>query len=87
MTIQPRAIHLADYQPFTHRVEDVALTFRLSPRATRVQASLRLSPNPARPGSNDLRLDAEAIATRIAAAPDPAACTPSALAEAWARPR
>ncbi|WP_434620432.1 aminopeptidase N [Tabrizicola sp. M-4] len=59
MTTQPRAIHLADYQPFTHRVEDVALTFRLSPRATRVQATLRLSPNPSRPGSNDLRLDGE----------------------------
>jgi len=59
MTIQPRAIHLADYQPFTHRVEDVALTFRLSPRATRVAATLRLAPNPARPGAHDLRLDGE----------------------------
>lgn len=36
---------------------------------------------------NDLRLDAGAIAARISAAPDPATCTPSALAEAWARPR
>ena len=36
---------------------------------------------------NDLRLDAATIAARISAAPDPAACTPAALAEAWARPR
>jgi aminopeptidase N len=59
MTAEPRAIHLADYLPFTHRVEDVALTFRLAPRATRVHATLRLSPNPARPGTDDLRLDGE----------------------------
>lgn len=36
---------------------------------------------------NDLRLDRQALADRIAAASDPAACTPAALAEAWARPR
>jgi aminopeptidase N len=59
MTAEPRAIHLADYQPFTHRVEEVALTFRLAPRATRVHATLRLSPHPARPGAHDLRLDGE----------------------------
>ena len=23
----PKTVYLADYQPFTHRVEDVALTF------------------------------------------------------------
>ena len=68
MTDQPRAVHLADYQPYTHRVEHVALTFRLAPRATRVLAALRLSPNPARPGRHDLRLDGEQlrlIAVRI----------------------
>jgi aminopeptidase N len=68
MTDQPRAVHLAEYQPFTHRVEAVALTFRLAPMATRVGADLRLSPNPARPGRHDLRLDGEGlqlIAARI----------------------
>ncbi|NBE05998.1 aminopeptidase N [Paragemmobacter ruber] len=59
MTEQPRAVHLADYQPFTHRVEQVALTFRLHPQATRVAAVLRIAPNPARPGRHDLRLDGE----------------------------
>ena len=56
---EPRAVHLSDYQPFSHRVLDVALTFRLTPRATRVLATLRLEPNPARPGRHDLRLDGE----------------------------
>jgi aminopeptidase N len=68
MTDQPRAVHLAEYQPFTHRVEGVALNFRLAPMATRVGAELRLSPNPARPGRHDLRLDGEGlrlIAARI----------------------
>ncbi len=61
MTDQPRAVHLAEYQPFTHRVEGVALTFRLAPRATRVLARLSLAPNPARPGVHDLRLDGEKL--------------------------
>ncbi len=61
MTEQPRAVHLADYQPFTHRVDSVALTFRLMPRATRVHSILHLSPNPARPGRHDLRLDGEKL--------------------------
>ncbi|MBX9926759.1 MAG: aminopeptidase N, partial [Hyphomicrobiaceae bacterium] len=61
MTDQPRAVHLAQYQPFTHRVAGVALTFRLAPRATRVVASLSLEPNPARPGVHDLRLDGEKL--------------------------
>lgn len=56
---EARAVHLSDYQPFTHRVADVSLTFRLAPRATRVSAVLRLSPDPARPGRHDLRLDGE----------------------------
>ena len=61
MTDQPRTIFLDAYQPFTHLVEDVALTFRLAPRDTRVQARLRLAPNPARPGRHDLRLDGEQL--------------------------
>lgn len=55
----PQPVFLAAYQPFTHLVENVDLTFRLSPTTTRVLARLRLSPNPARPGRNDLRLDGE----------------------------
>ncbi len=74
MTEQPRAVHLADYQPFTHRVDGVALTFRLAPQSTRVAARLRLSPNPARPGRHDLRLDGENL-TLIAARIDGQAVT------------
>jgi aminopeptidase N len=58
---EPRAVHLSEYLPFTHLVEDVALTFRLAPGATRVVAVLRLAPNPARPGRHDLRLDGERL--------------------------
>ena len=59
--IEAQTIHLADYQPYTHLVEAVSLTFRLSPTATRVLAELRLAPNPARPGRHDLRLDGEGL--------------------------
>ena len=58
---EPRAVHLSDYKPFTHRVEEVALTFRLAARGARVGAVLRLSPNPDRPGRHDLRLDGEGL--------------------------
>ena len=57
----PVAVKLADYQPFTHIVEQVDLTFTLAPMATRVQARLRLAPNPARPGRHDLRLEGEGL--------------------------
>ena len=43
----PQTIHLADYQPFGWIVEEVALTFRLSPDATRVASRIRFAPNPA----------------------------------------
>ncbi|MDO8883381.1 aminopeptidase N [Pseudotabrizicola sp.] len=56
-----RAIHLADYQPFSHLIEHVALTFHLSPNATRVQARLAVRPNPAREQGLDLRLDGEGL--------------------------
>ncbi len=55
----PQTVTLADYQPPTHLVEQVALTFQLSPRATRVLSQIRFVPNPARPGAHDLRLDGE----------------------------
>jgi aminopeptidase N len=54
-------VRLADYEPFTHRVDQVDLTFRLAPAATRVLARLLLRPNPARPGQHDLRLDGEGL--------------------------
>jgi aminopeptidase N len=57
----PRTIRLADYQPFTHVMQKVELTFTLAPTATRVRARLHLAPNPARPGRHDLRLDGEGL--------------------------
>jgi len=63
----PQPVLLADYQPFTHLVKQVELTFRLAPRATRVKARLHLAPNPARPGAHDLRLDGENLALITAA--------------------
>ncbi|MDZ4067559.1 MAG: aminopeptidase N, partial [Tabrizicola sp.] len=58
---EQKTVHLADYQPYTHVVDSVDLTFGLSPTATRVKARLSLRPNPARPGRHDLRLDGEGL--------------------------
>jgi len=58
---EARAIHLADYQPFSHLLDQVTLTFRLSPRATRVLARLEMRPNPAALAGQDLRLDGEGL--------------------------
>jgi len=56
----PLTIHLKDYRPFSHIVETVHLTFRLSPNATRVLAKIRFAPNPsAEPG--DLFLHGERL--------------------------
>ncbi len=60
MTEAP-TIRLSDYQPFTHRIEQVELTFRLHPTATKVLARMTLEPNPSRPGAHDLRLDGEKL--------------------------
>ncbi len=57
----PKPVLLADYQPFTHVIEGVRLGFHLSPLATRVTANIRFSPNSARPGRHDLRLDGEGV--------------------------
>jgi len=64
MTAAPRTIHLSEYQPFPYLVTRVALTFRLSPDATRVLARLAFAPNPVLPGRRDLRLDGEGLALR-----------------------
>ncbi|MFM2366080.1 MAG: hypothetical protein RIR95_688 [Pseudomonadota bacterium] len=68
----PRTVFLKDYLPFTHQVNKVDLTFRLSPTATRVLANLHFSPNPDRGTDLDLRLDGEGlklISCQIAGAP------------------
>jgi aminopeptidase N len=55
------AVHLADYQPYTHSIDHVDLTFRLHPTATQVTARLAILPNAARPGHHDLWLDGEGL--------------------------
>ncbi|NGM45603.1 aminopeptidase N [Rhodobacter sp. SGA-6-6] len=63
----PQTIYLADYRPFGWIVEEVALTFRLSPDATRVASRIRFAPNPEAPPQEfflqgeDLRLVSAAI--------------------------
>ena len=42
----PETIYLKDYTPFGFTVEEVHLTFRLAPRATRVLSRIRFAPNP-----------------------------------------
>ncbi len=58
-----KTVYLADYQPFTHLVDRVDLTFRLAPNATRVAARMMMRPNPDRPGRHALRLDGEGLTT------------------------
>ena len=58
---EQKTIHLADYQPYSHILDSVDLTFHLAPDATRVLAKMALHPNPDRPGRNDLRLDGEGL--------------------------
>jgi aminopeptidase N len=53
---QAPTIRLADYRPFPFRIEQVELTFRLSPQATRVLSRIRFVPVA---GPADLRLDGE----------------------------
>ncbi len=55
----PAQIHLSDYTPPAWLIEEVSLTFRLSPDATRVLSRIRFAPNPARTGRHDLWLDGE----------------------------
>lgn len=57
----PKTVYLKDYQPFSHVIRGVSLTFRLAPKATRVLAKLDIAPNPARGAGLDLRLDGEGL--------------------------
>ncbi|MEM9012923.1 MAG: aminopeptidase N [Pseudomonadota bacterium] len=59
----PAPTRLADYLHPAWLVEEVALTFRLDPKATRVTARIAFAANPARAsdGPHDLRLDGEAL--------------------------
>ncbi len=61
MPTAQQTVHLAQYQPFTHLIDEVGLTFRLSPEATVVSARLTFRPNPARPGRHVLRLNGEGL--------------------------
>lgn len=57
----PRTIFLSDYQPYSHLIDQVDLTFRLDPKATLVKARLVMRPNPAAQAGQDLRLDGEGL--------------------------
>ncbi len=69
----PAAVYLADYTPPAFLIEDVHLTFRLAPSATRVLSRIRFRPNPAAPGP--FRLDGESLRL-ISAAIDGRPVTP-----------
>ncbi|MFP4571005.1 aminopeptidase N [Rhodosalinus sp.] len=64
----PQTIHLKDYAPPAYLVDEVQLTFRLAPTATRVLSRIRFRPNPEAP-SRDFFLHGEAL-TPIRAAID-----------------
>ena len=73
-----RTIRLADYRPPSHWVEDVHLTVRLDPKATRVISRIRFRPNPDAPGP--LTLHGENLRL-IRAAIDGAPVTPEPTAD------
>jgi aminopeptidase N len=58
---EQKTVYLADYQPYSHLVDSVDLTFRLHPKATRVLARLKLRPNPERKDRSHVRLDGEGV--------------------------
>ncbi len=57
----PQPIHLADYCPPSHLVEDVRLTFRLAPGPVRVLSTIRFRANPDGLENGNLRLDGEGL--------------------------
>ncbi len=56
----PRAVHLSEYRPYSHIVDEVSLSFELDPTATRVMSRIAFRPNPDGPGG-PLRLDGEGL--------------------------
>ncbi len=77
----PQPVRLADYTPPNWLVEDVHLTFRLHPTATRVAARIRFAPNPAA-GTRDFFLNGDGltlISARINGAPVTPELTPDGL--------
>jgi len=71
---QPATIYLKDYQPFTHLVDSVHLTFRLAPSATRVLSRIAFRPDPKAP-ARPFHLDGEGL-TLISARIDGKEVTP-----------
>ena len=53
----PQPVRLTDYRPPAFLVDEVDLTFRLAPAATRVVSRLSLRRNPQAPDGGPLRLD------------------------------
>ncbi|MFN2305331.1 MAG: aminopeptidase N [Paracoccaceae bacterium] len=47
--VAPQTVHLRDYTPFSHLIDSVDLTFRLSGSATRVLSTIRFRPKPGAP--------------------------------------
>ncbi|MHA6325735.1 aminopeptidase N [Roseivivax sp. CAU 1753] len=45
----PQTVYLKDYKPFGYRVEEVHLSFKLDPKATRVTSRIRFAPDPDAP--------------------------------------
>ncbi|MGP6085721.1 aminopeptidase N [Antarctobacter jejuensis] len=75
----PKTIYLKDYKPFGWQVQDVHLTFRLSPRATRVVAKVHFAPNPDAP-AQEFFLHGEDL-TLIRAAVDGVEVSPEVSAD------
>ena len=75
----PQAIYLADYTPPAFLVDEVHLTFRLAPEATRVLSRIAFRPNPDA-ASRDFFLHGENLRL-IGAKIDGAAITPEVTPE------
>ena len=61
MNAASKTVYLADYTPFSHRIDAVHLTFRLAAKTTRVFARLSLSPNDDAVMGQDLFLHGEGL--------------------------
>mgnify|MGYP001063212657 CR=1 FL=1 len=71
----PKEIFLKDYTPYPYVINDVHLTFRLAPEATRVVSRISFAPNTAFHGARDFCLNGENM-TFIRAKIDGAPITP-----------